>query len=329
MLPEPRPADQRVQWRGAAPFIVCQFLPLLVFVTGVTTKAVVLCIALFVTRVFFITAGYHRYFAHRSYRLGRVSQFLMAVGGLTATQKGPLWWAGQHRAHHLYADTDADPHSPQRGFWWSHVGWILSGHYGATNYEVMDDFAKYPELRWLNEHDWIGPWALGFVCWLIAGWSGLIVGFFLSTVLLWHSTFCVNSVAHVWGTRRYATADTSRNNVIIAVLTLGEGWHNNHHHFPNSARQGFKWYEIDISYQVLRLLSLVGIVKDLRQPPEAAKAAKRIRAGNFDVGRFRQHLARASAVLPPEEDAGLRAELVETAARASRLARAGRVPTGS
>jgi stearoyl-CoA desaturase (delta-9 desaturase) len=226
--------------------------------------------------VFFITAGYHRYFSHRSYRLGRVAQFVMAFGGTTCVQKGPLWWAANHRAHHRYADTDRDPHSPARGFWWSHVGWILAPDFKATDADDIADFSRFPELRWINKHDWIGPWALGVASWLIAGWSGLVVGFFASTVMLWHATFTVNSLAHVFGRRRYDTPDTSRNSVLIALATFGEGWHNNHHHYPKAARQGFEWWQLDVSWLVLRVLGWLGIAHDLRQPPAAALAARRL-----------------------------------------------------
>jgi stearoyl-CoA desaturase (delta-9 desaturase) len=259
--------DERLNWRTSIPFLLLHALPLFALLTGVTRAALVLLAVTFLGRMFFVTAGYHRYFSHRTFRLGRVSQFVFAFGGTTAAQKGPLWWAANHRAHHRFADTERDVHSPKRGFWWSHVGWILCDRYGATDREEIKDFARYPELVWLNRHDWIGPWALGFACWLIAGWSGLVVGFFLSTVLLWHSTFLVNSLAHVFGRRAYDTDDTSRNSLLVALLTGGEGWHNNHHRYPSAARQGFRWWQIDLTYYMLRALSAIGIVRDLRPVP--------------------------------------------------------------
>jgi len=265
-----------VSWRTSAPFIVCHFLPLIGLFTGFSPVDLVLLVVLYAVRTFFITAGYHRYFAHRSFRTGRLMQFVLAFGGLTAAQKGPLWWAAHHRDHHRYTDTERDPHSPIRGFWWSHVGWLLSGEYGETDYESIKDFARYPELRFLNRHDWIGPWALGIASFLIGGWSGLFIGFFGSTVLLWHATFSVNSFAHVFGRRRYETNDLSRNSLGVALITGGEGWHNNHHHFPKSARQGFFWWEIDVTYGVLRVLSRVGLVRDLRLPTAASLDARRV-----------------------------------------------------
>lgn len=261
--------------RATIPFFAVHLIPLAVIVTGVTTRAVVLGVVLYVSRTFFITAGYHRYFAHRSFRLGRVTQALFAFGGGTAAQKGALWWAANHRAHHRYADTDRDPHSPQRGFWWSHVGWILSDRFASTDYGAIGDFARYPELRWLNKHDWVAPWSLGVVSFLIAGWSGLVVGFFCSTILLWHATFAVNSIAHLRGRRRYATSDTSRNNWVLALATFGEGWHNNHHHHPQSARQGFRWWELDVTYLGLRILERLKVVTTIREPAASALAARR------------------------------------------------------
>jgi len=264
----PKPPDERINRTTSIPFLALHLVPLLVIFTGVTRTDLVVCAALYLGRMFFITAGYHRYFAHRSYKMARVPQFLMAFGGTTAAQKGPLWWAAHHRDHHRYADTDRDIHSPSKGFWWSHVGWFLSNRFKATNEDGIRDFARYPELRWLNRHDWVGPWALAITTFLFFGWSGLVVGFFASTILLWHGTFLVNSVAHVFGRRRYETDDTSRNSLLVALATGGEGWHNNHHHYPASARQGFFWWEIDPTWYGLTILSWLGVVRGLRKPPE-------------------------------------------------------------
>ena len=308
--------------RSSAPFLVANVIPLLAFFTGVPQKALVLGSVLYVSRMFFITAGYHRYFAHRSYKLRRFPQFVMALGGVTAVQQGPLWWAAHHRDHHRYTDSERDPHSPQQGFWWSHIGWIISGRFDATDYEAIEDFARFPELRWLNEHDWIGPIGLGLASFLIAGWSGLVVGFFGSTVLLWHATFSVNSFAHLLGRRRYATTDSSRNNWVIALLTLGEGWHNNHHHYPKSARQGFRWWEVDISFQVLRVLSLFHIVHDLRQPPVAVRTSSRLADGHPDLGLVRYHLSRAASLVDSVPTSTELLELLEsTATKAGAIVR--------
>ncbi|MBA2281164.1 MAG: fatty acid desaturase [Acidimicrobiia bacterium] len=228
--------------------------------------------------MWFITAGFHRYFAHRAFRTSRAFQFVLAFGGGAAAQKSALWWAANHRDHHRYTDTARDPHTPGKGFLWSHVGWVLSGKYNAAELVRIDDFARYPELLFLHRQQWIAPWTAAVAAFLIGGWSGLVVGFFGSTVLLWHATFSVNSIGHIFGRRRYATADTSRNNALVAALTLGEGWHNNHHHFPASARNGFFWYELDLTYLGLRALAALRVVRDLRLPSATALAARRVDA---------------------------------------------------
>lgn len=272
----PRTPEEKINKLSSIPFALLHLLPFLALYTGVSWRAVVLGVALYWSRVFFITAGYHRYFAHRTYRLNRFWQFVMAFGGTTAAQKGPLWWAAHHRDHHRYSDTELDIHSPRKGFWWSHVGWILCNRYKATKTDRIQDFAKYPELRFLDDYNWIGPWMVGIACFVIAGLPGLLIGFFGSTVALWHSTFMVNSLAHVWGGRRFDTSDTSRNNLFIAIATMGEGWHNNHHHFPKTAQQGFYWWEWDPSFYALVVGEKLGIVKGLRRVPKAKLSSNRL-----------------------------------------------------
>jgi stearoyl-CoA desaturase (delta-9 desaturase) len=297
--PNPDAVDEsvdRTDWVAAIPFFGVHLIPLAAFFVTVTWQDWVLCAVLYVSRMFFITAGYHRYFSHRSYRMGRVAQFVMAFGGTTAVQKGPLWWASHHRLHHRFTDLDDDVHSPRDGFWWSHVGWILSTRYKATDLSAIKDFASYPELRFLERRSWIGPWALGIGCFLIGGWGGLFIGFFLSTVLLWHGTFLVNSMAHLMGRRRFATPDTSRNSAIIALITGGEGWHNNHHYLPASARQGFTWWEVDPTWYLLRGLSFLRVVRDMKDPPVRLLAQARVRDGAFDIGMFRSYWERAAKV---------------------------------
>ena len=321
-----RPADERVNWPRSIPFFVVHLLPLLAIFTGVTTRALILCAVLYFGRMFFITAGYHRYFAHKSYKTNRVFQFILAFGGASAAQKGALWWASHHRLHHRYSDTELDIHSPQKGFWWSHVGWILANKYKDTDYDLIKDFSKYPELVWLNKHDWVAPWALGFASYFIAGWSGLLIGFFLSTVLLWHGTFTVNSLNHVFGKRRYATTDTSRNSAILAIWTMGEGWHNNHHYYAASARQGFFWWEFDASYYVLKGLSVVGVVRDLKVPPARVKAAARVRDGQIDIGMFRAHWNKANTAFH-DATARLHERMAQVTAGATPAATAPDEPT--
>ena len=262
-------SENRVELIKSIPFFAVHLACLGAFWTGVSWKALALCIALFYIRMFGITAGYHRYFSHRSYRTGRFFQFVLAWIGCSAVQKGPLWWAAYHRHHHQHSDQENDVHSPERkGFWWSHVGWILCRRYESTDYDAIKDFSKYPELRFLNDYHVLPGVILAVACYLWMGWQGLVWGFFVSTVLLYHATFMINSLCHMFGRIRYKITDTSRNSLILALVTMGEGWHNNHHYYATSANMGFFWWEIDLSYYVLRFFSLLGMVWDLKKPPE-------------------------------------------------------------
>jgi stearoyl-CoA desaturase (Delta-9 desaturase) len=286
----------RTDWISAIPFFALHLAPLAAVFTVVTWEDWVLCAVLYVARMFCITAGYHRYFSHRSFRTGRVVQFLLALGATTAAQKGPLWWAGHHRMHHRYSDKDDDIHSPRDGFWWSHVGWILSTRYKETDFAAIRDFSAYPELRLLDRYSWAPVWALGITCFLLGGWGGLLIGFCLSTVLLWHGTFVVNSLTHLIGRRRFATTDTSRNSFLIALFTGGEGWHNNHHYLPASVRQGFAWWEFDPTWYTLRVMAALHLVRDLKDPPARLLDQARVRDGAFDIGMFRSYWERAARV---------------------------------
>jgi stearoyl-CoA desaturase (delta-9 desaturase) len=251
---------------------------LLAFFTGVSALDVGLCLGLYYLRLFAITAGYHRYFSHKSYKTSRLFQFGLAWIGCMSIQKGPLWWAAAHRRHHRYSDLPGDPHSPGDGFWHSHQGWIFDGNWDATELERIQDFAAYPELVWLNRWHAVPAVVMGIACYAIGGVSGLVWGVAISTTLLWHSTYVINSLAHRWGTRRYETHDTSRNNWFLALLTLGEGWHNNHHRYMASSRQGFFWWEIDATYYVLLGLRRLGLVWDMREPP-----ARLLEESSFDA----------------------------------------------
>lgn len=272
----PRRPDEKVAWGESLPFFLMHLMPLGAIFTGVSWFDVGLCVALYFGRMFFITGAYHRYFAHRSYKTSRWFQFVLAFGGATAAQKGPLWWAGYHRHHHRYSDQAEDIHSPKRGFWWSHCMWILCPRYTPTPYQEIKDMARYPELMWLNRFHLVPPILLGAAVFLLFGASALFIGFFLSTVLLYHGTFFVNSLAHVFGWRRFETTDTSRNSWWVALITMGEGWHNNHHHYPASTRQGFYWWEIDGSYYILRALQAVGLVWDIKEPDPEILDRRRI-----------------------------------------------------
>lgn len=258
----------RINWIKSIPFFVIHIAALSVLFFPFHWGYLALCIGSYYLRMFAITAGYHRYFSHRSYKMNRVGQFAMAFLGSTAVQKGVLWWAANHRFHHKNSDQPSDIHSPSlQGFWWSHVGWILSDNHEATLWEQIPDLAKYPELKWINRYCHIPAIIYGSLFFLVGGWPAFLWGFIVSTVFLWHGTFTINSLSHVFGTSRYVTTDTSKNNFWLALLTLGEGWHNNHHCYMSSANQGFYWWEIDGSYYVLKMLAWLGITYDLRKPP--------------------------------------------------------------
>jgi stearoyl-CoA desaturase (delta-9 desaturase) len=236
--------------------------------------------ALYFVRMFFVTAGYHRYFSHRSFKTSRVMQFLFAFGAQTSAQKGVLWWASHHRVHHKLSDQPGDVHSAKLdGFFWSHVGWILSKRWDKTDYEKIRDLEKYPELRWLEKHFLVPPTVLGIALFAIGGVHALVWGLLVSTVLLWHGTFTINSLTHMFGRRRYATTDNSRNSAILAVVTMGEGWHNNHHYYQRSVRQGFYWWEIDPTFYILKAMEALGLVWDLHAPPRHVRDARPARDG--------------------------------------------------
>ncbi len=235
-------------------------------------------LALYFARMTVVTAGYHRYFSHRSFKTSRWFQFLLALGAQSSAQKGVLWWASQHRRHHKHSDTPQDVHSAHlRGFWYAHIGWILGPDCDDTDLSRVSDLARYPELRVLNHPAvrLLPAAAFAGVCYAVGGMPGLLWGFFGSTVLLWHGTFTINSLSHMYGSRRYETSDNSRNNWLLALITTGEGWHNNHHHFQSSARQGIRWWEVDTTYYFLRVLSALGLIWDLRAHPDEARSHRR------------------------------------------------------
>jgi stearoyl-CoA desaturase (delta-9 desaturase) len=271
-------------------FLIVHLIPLAALWTGATLFDWVLCAALYVIRMFWVTGGYHRYFAHKSYKTSRWFQFVIAFMSQTTAQKGALWWAAHHRHHHRHSDTPADPHSMKiYGFWYSHIGWIVGPDFKKTDYKTIGDYAKYPELVWLNEHYLVPPTILALVVMALGayvnggsvllmftsyGFSSLLIGFFLSTVILYHATFSINSIMHKVGTQRYESNDESRNSLWLALITLGEGWHNNHHYYETAGRQGFFWWEIDITYYILRGLQAVGLIWDLKEVPKHIKYSK-------------------------------------------------------
>ncbi len=277
--------EKKVDFLRVLPFILLHGACLGVFWVGWSPVAVGTAAGLYLLRMFGITAFYHRYFSHNAFRASRPWAFAFALLGSASAQRGPLWWAAHHRHHHLYSDREEDPHSPLRhGFWWSHIGWITSPRNFPTRMDRIGDFAAFPELRFLDRFDILVPVLLAAV--LLAagtllsrfapelGTSGpqmLVWGFFVSTTVLFHATSTINSLSHLFGAQRYDNGDGSRNNVWLAFLTLGEGWHNNHHRYAVSARQGFFWWEVDLTYYGLVLLSWLGIVRDLHPVPESAR----------------------------------------------------------
>jgi stearoyl-CoA desaturase (delta-9 desaturase) len=279
--PESAAGERRIDWLRALPFIALHLACLGVFWVGVSPVAVAAAVALYAIRMFALTGFYHRYFSHRAFRTSRVVQFFFAVIGAACVQRGPLWWAAHHRNHHRHADTELDPHSPTvYGFLWSHAGWFLTPAAFQIDLDRVPDLRGYPELRWLDRYDTAIPIALAVAMYglgavlheLLPSWgtSGpqmLVWGFFVSTVVLFHATVTINSLAHRFGRRRYATGDNSRNNLWLALITFGEGWHNNHHFYPGSARQGFRWWELDLTWYGLRLLAAMGLVWDLKPVP--------------------------------------------------------------
>ena len=280
-----------IMYPSTLPFILLHVSSVAAFWSGITWQAVAICVTLYWLRMFAITAGYHRYFSHRAYSTSRLFQFVLAFLAQSTAQKSVLWWAAKHRHHHLHSDTPQDVHSPRhKGFFYSHVGWIFYRQHDLTDLVKVADFSTLPELRWLHRFEQLPAVILAVLCYWIAGWSGLVVGFVWSTVLLFHATFCINSLAHVHGRKRYVTGDDSRNNWWLAFFTMGEGWHNNHHAYQSSARQGFRWWEIDLTFYVLKALSFVRIVRELKTPPvEVLRNQQRL--GSRVVNRAAEQLA--------------------------------------
>jgi stearoyl-CoA desaturase (delta-9 desaturase) len=241
-----------------------------IFWTGVKGSDIALCLSLYIVRMFGLMAGYHRYFSHRAFKTSRVMQFLIGLLGSLGYQKGPLWWASHHRYHHRYSDTYLDVHSPvHRSFLYSHSGWFLDKDNRRTEYARVGDLAKYPELVWLDNWNLLPVTVLAILLLLFFGWSGFIWGFCVNTILIWHAIHGIGSFGHKFGGyRRFVTTDNSRNKWFLALALLGEGWHNNHHYYPSSARQGFVWWELDIAYYILKVMDRLGLIWDLRLPPE-------------------------------------------------------------
>jgi stearoyl-CoA desaturase (Delta-9 desaturase) len=280
-----------IAYPSAIPFVLVHLACLAAFWTGISWQSIVIGVALYWLRMFTIGAGYHRHFSHRAYSTSRTFQFVLALLSQSTAQKSVLWWAAKHRHHHLHSDTERDVHSPRhKGFFYSHLGWLFARRHDATDLVKVADLARYPELMWLHKHELVPPILLALLCFLVGGWPGLVVGFFWSTVLVYHATFCINSLAHVHGSKRYVTGDDSRNNWLLALFTMGEGWHNNHHACQSSVRQGFRWWEIDLTFYILKALSWLGLVWDLKMPPKTVLRNEQ-RLGSRVIDRAAEQLA--------------------------------------
>lgn len=262
--------DGDIVYPSAIPFVLAHLACFGAIWSGVTWTSIWLAIGLYWLRMFAVTGGYHRYFSHRTYKTSRLGQFLLAVLAQSTAQKSVLWWASKHRHHHRFADTEHDVHSPvQTSFAYSHVGWIFARDHHVFDETTIKDLTKFPELRWLHRFEIAPAVLLALICFAIDGWAGLFVGFFWSTVACYHATFCINSLAHVHGDKDYVTGDESRNNWWLAIITMGEGWHNNHHAYQYSVRQGFRWWQWDPTYYIILGLAKLRLVWDVREPPQA------------------------------------------------------------
>lgn len=316
------PGPKKVEWVRNLPYFAMHAACLLVLVVGFSWVALGVCVALYLLRMFAITGFYHRYFSHKTFKTSRAFQFIMGLWGLTAIQRGPLWWAAHHRHHHRHSDEHPDLHSPkQHGMLWSHMFWFTTEAAFGTNQKSVHDLAKYPELRFIDRFDTLVYIGFGVALFLLgvglqaaglntSGWQIFVWGFFLSTVLTYHGTYTINSLSHKFGKQRYKTGDDSRNNFWLALITLGEGWHNNHHHYQSSTRQGFYWWEVDITYYVLRAMSWTGLIWDLRGVPE-----KKLNTNRIETDPQPQAEAEAASAAGQTTDAPDASDTTESSAR--------------
>lgn len=281
---------ERINWVGNSPYFLLHFACFAVIWVGWSPIAVGVAAFFFLSRMFAVTGFYHRYFSHRTFKTSRAFQFVMACAGTACLQRGPLWWAAHHRHHHAFSDEIEDRHSPRLlGFLRAHAGWFLTPSAAKTEMHYVRDWARFRELVFLDRYHALPALALAFFAFGLGallervapglgtnGWQMLVWGFVISTVFLYHATYTINSLAHQFGSKRFNTGDDSRNNFWLALLTLGEGWHNNHHHYPSAVRQGFYWWEVDITYYLLAGLSRLGLIWELRPVPSHALERDRV-----------------------------------------------------
>ncbi|ENX34620.1 hypothetical protein F889_01908 [Acinetobacter colistiniresistens] len=299
--------DTQVQWLRIIPFILLHIACLAVFWVGVSWFAIIFMIIFYLVRMFAITAFFHRYLSHKTFQTSRPVQFIFLLIGTMSAQRGPLWWAAHHRYHHHFTDTEQDPHSSLHGFWYSHVGWFLNEQNFSTRKEVIKDWLKFPEIIWLDRFNLPIVLMTAFAIYVFGEWlavahpnlgtSGLqllVWGFVISTVLLIHATLCINSLAHLYGSRDFDTTDNSRNNLLLSIITLGEGWHNNHHYYAGSTRQGFFWWQIDITYYVLKAMSWLGLIWGIKPVPQRIYAAYNSQKQNLKMNPIKTQTKESS-----------------------------------
>ena len=277
--------SEKIDFARIFPFILMHLSVFAAFYVGFSWAALALCLFSYLIRMFAITGFYHRYFSHKTFKTGRIVQFFFGFLGCASTQRGPIWWAAHHRQHHTHSDEPEDTHSPvQYNFWWSHMGWFLCQKNFPTKKRFVRDWLKFKELELLNRYDWIAPLiyasliaGFGWICGNYFPGLGLtclqalVWGFFISTVILYHGTFVINSLSHKFGSRPFDTGDQSRNNPWLALITLGEGWHNNHHFYPNTIHQGFRRHEFDPTYWILWCMKKLGLVHSFKELPAHVK----------------------------------------------------------
>jgi len=214
-----------------------------------------------------IGMGYHRLLTHRGFKAPKWLEYFLSFCGTLGLQSGAINWVTTHRLHHAFTETDEDPHSPRNGTYWAHMGWIFRGK--AQNQDEATQLRYAPDLMkdkvhvWMSNYYWVTPIVAAVILYAIGGFSMVLWGVFLRQVIGWHSTWLVNSATHLWGSRRFETRDDSRNNGLIAALTFGEGWHNNHHAHPRSAKHGLTWYEFDVNWLQIKFLEKIGLVSDV------------------------------------------------------------------